>query len=171
MPLSPEQQTKRNALIVRARVDEELSWEKIGEKHDLSPRQCRNVYRRWMEQGAPIGTTDPIEMVDDLLRGFMTDLWEFTEAADAAWEAKNLNAVVGAVRSRMDARVKAIELLQATGRLPKDLGKLRVEHDVRFMIEQVIGVFEEYDVPEEAQQALIERLHPQALIEASPPPG
>jgi hypothetical protein len=168
MPLSPEEQTARNAQIVRDRAEHELSWAKIAEKHGITDRQCRNIFRRWMEHGAPIETRDPIELVDDLLRGFMTDLWEFTEVADAGWKTRNLNVVVGAVRSRMDARVKAIELLQATGRLPKDLGKLRVEHDVRFLIEQVIEVFDEFKVPREAQEALIARLHPQALVEAAP---
>lgn len=142
----------------------DLTWEQIAAKHDISARMCRYIYRDWMANAAPTLQADPVQVVDDLLRGFLTDLWEFTEVADAAWQRNQYAVVVGAVRSRMDARSKAVELLQATGRLPRDLGRLRVEIDMRFVIEQIIDVFDEFKVPEGAREALVERLERPALV-------
>jgi hypothetical protein len=164
--LSPAQQAKRNGQIVRDR-QADMTWPQIAQKHGVSPRGCRFIYRDWMTNAGPTVDHDPVRVVDDLLRGFLTDLWEFTEAADAAWQRGNVAVVVGAVRSRMDARSKAVELLQATGRLPKDLGRLRVEIDLRFVIDQIIEVFDEYDVSQNAREALVSRLEKPAL-EAAP---
>ncbi len=165
--LSPEKQTARNALIVKDRIGERMEWNAISKKHNLSPRMCRYVVRRWMEEGGENVTYEqPTQVVDDLLAGYRTDLWELTEAADAAWEQENIPAVVSAVKHRMDARQRAIELLQATGRLPKNLGQLRVIYDVRFLVEQVMEVFDEHQVPVAARRALLDRLGPVIDAEA-----
>jgi transposase-like protein len=163
MALSPEKQAVRNAQIVRDRADHNMSWAKIAKKHGITDRMCRKVYRRWMEEAGPTAPEDPLEVVDGLLRGFNADVWEATEAIDLAWDQKQPNSVISGVRTRMDARIKAIELLQATGRLPKDLGTLHVEHDVRFLIEQIVEVFDEHDVPVAVRRALMDRLRPAAL--------
>lgn len=144
-----------------------MSWEEIAKRVGVTGRQARSDYRSFVETLGDTGPDDPVELVDNLLRGFQADLWEFTEAADTAWEQQNVSGVVAAVRSRMDARAKIMELLQATNKLPKNLGTLRVERDVRFMIEVVVGVFDEFEVPAEAKRVLLERLEPQALEPAA----
>jgi hypothetical protein len=159
--LSPEQQTARNAKVVTDRIKLGLTWVEVAKRNGVKERQCRYIVRRWMEEGgANVSYADPTKVVDDLLAGYQADHWELTEAADAAWEQNNINAVIGAVKNRMDARQKTVELLQATGRLPKNLGQLRVIYDVRFLIEQVMEVFDQHDIPVAARRALVEKLGP-----------
>src|SRR4051812_12008586 len=109
MPPPPEQQAKRNLRIVMERHGG-ATWDTLAERHNLSARRCRAIYRSWMEQGGPIAPDDPVEVIDGLLRGLNTDEWELTEAVDQAWEDNNLAAVIGGTRARADTRMRAIEL-------------------------------------------------------------
>jgi hypothetical protein len=153
----------RNARLVADRLEHNMSWAELAKKHDLTEVYCRRIVREWKENQAPPVERDPMAVVDDLLRGYQADLWEFTEAADAAWQEGQFNNVIGAVRSRMEARTRVVELLQATGRLPRDLGRLRVEIDMRFVIDQIMETFAEFEVPEAAREALVTRLEYPAL--------
>lgn len=163
MALSLEKRVQRNAQIVRDRFDARMSWPQIAKKHGITDRACRKIVRQWLEEDGPTAPEDSLQVVDDLLRGFNSDVWEATEAIDLAWEQGLPNAIIGGIRTRMDARIKAVELLQATGRMPKDLGTLHVEHDVRFLIEQIVEVFDEHGVDPKVRRALMTRLRPATL--------
>jgi hypothetical protein len=158
--LTSTQRAKRNAQVVRDRLEAELPWEEIAKRNGINARHCREVVRSWLGEAGPTADEDPIKVVDDLLRGYSTDLWELTEAANAAWDERNVAAVIAAVRSRMEVRNKAVELLQATGRLPKDLGRLRVEVDVRWLTEVILEIFARHQVPAAARRELMEALRP-----------
>lgn len=58
--------------------------------------------------------------------------------------------------------VRQTELMQASGLLPRALGQLRIEADVRLTAARIVEVFEHYHVPEDAQRAVVA-----ALTEAS----
>lgn len=62
------------------------------------------------------------------------------------------------IKARLEALRAKLDLMAATGILPRDLARLRVEIDVRQVASTIIDVFSSYAVPLEAQQAVIEAI-------------
>ena len=166
--MNSEQRVARNRRLVRDRLERGVPWKVLARDYDVTERGARYIVRTFLQRGEGMehAYDEPTKVVDELLAGYRTDLWELNEAVELAWGQRNATALVGGVKARMDARQRIIELLQATNRLPKNLGHLSVIYDVRFLVEQVVEVFDEHDVPPEARRALLDRLGP--VIEGDP---
>jgi hypothetical protein len=163
LKVTAQEKVVRDAKVVVDRLKEGMTWAEVAKANDVSVRMARYIVRDYFASGTGQAAgkyTDPTKIVDDLVAGYESDLWELTEAADLAWELNNVNALVGAIKGRMDARARLVEILQATNRLPKNLGQLSVIYDVRFLVEQVMLVFNEHDVAIEVKRDLLARLRP-----------
>lgn len=155
------------------------SDEAISAETGLAPRSVQDVWKKWREsEKIHLVEEDPIEVVLEHIAGFRDLRALAAEVYDQAggteltneggptiMYGQNSNARVGALRLMMELRSKEIDLRQETGLLPKNLGKLQVELDVRWIVEQIAQLIVKYDMPPEAQDellALLERGEPAA---------
>jgi len=130
-----------------------LSWPVIANRHGLTEHQAREAYATWREsEKAAIADREPLEVVYDLLGRYEAIQGELALIAQTA---PTSSARVSALRAQMDAMTRQTELMQASGLLPRRLGQLRVEHDVRITAARIIEIFEQYGVPEEAKKAVV----------------
>src|SRR5207247_952386 len=76
---------------------------------------------------------------------------------------------LGAIKGRADTVRAKLGLMATVGVLPRDLGRLRFEVDVRRFAETVLDAFSRHDVPHNVQEAVVKgssRLPPQAAQRA-----
>ena len=110
-----------------------------------------------------VGAVPPIEIVDDML-----DRYDAAqeELALVSANTKHDATRVGAIRTRLDALAAQANLLMLVGVLPRDLGQLRHEADVRELARETLDVSDAFDVPVEAKRELLLVLngngHPQS---------
>lgn len=156
--LPQDEREARNTEIVtkkwRGATDAQLASE-----YDMSARGIRKVMAAWRRDHPGLrlrAAEDASAVVDELIESYEGTAGMFLELAESAGD--NTAAAVGALRGRMDALEKIAALLQASGALPHDLGKLRLEIDVKYVAEVLVTVFEEYDVPQAAQIAVLTTL-------------
>lgn len=145
------EKTQRDREIIADRA-RGLTWDQVAEKHNIDGSTARRAWAAVRDsQKDEISGADPMDTVFDLIRSY--EEW-MAQLAKIAEDSANDSARIGAIRSQVDIAVKKTELLQATGLLPKQLGKLRVEMDIRYMTTQILALFDKYDVPVEAQKEL-----------------
>jgi hypothetical protein len=132
-----------------------FSNEALGQKYGLTTRAVQKIVKEWRETTPTLRLSDPLEIIDEMLVGYKADLEHLSELAE---KADNTSAAVGAVNSRMAARDRIIALLQTTGVLPHDLGKLRIELDVRYIAQKLVTVLTQHGVPDEVQTELLAAL-------------
>lgn len=134
-----------------------LSWEKVASAHDISVRTAERIWDEQQKLGVPeMQEKDALSIVWETLQRY--EEWQ-NQLAEVTAES-NGAVKIGAIRAQMDCEVKKSDLRQATGLLPKHLGKLAVEWDVRFVVRQVVAVLEEHNAPPEMEQALLAALNP-----------
>ena len=155
--LTTTEQFKRNVEIVADKCRGE-QWAVIAERHNISVKQARRVFAAYREQADTILETDPVEVVRELLEGYLADIADCTQVYRDAIGDNNINGRIGAINARMAARQKATELRQAVGNLPRDLGTLRLEIDAQITVDRVIKVLERFDLPEQAWDELLTEL-------------
>lgn len=120
---------RKHALIVKKRL-QGLAWETVAAEVGMSERQCRKVWTTWRDERKPfIEGLDPIDYVVEMA-GRLDTLYE-TLALIASDEKAQHSARVGAVNGQRQTLQAQIELLQETGLLPRNLGRLAVEVDIR----------------------------------------
>lgn len=145
-----------------------MSYEQIAAVVSLSRQQVMNIMSAWRETQPKLRTQNPLVIIDEMLEGYQADLNELATVAQAT---KNDSVKVGAVNARMAARDRIIALLQTTGVLPHDLGKLRVEIDIVYISKQLVTVLNKYDVSAAARAELLALLevgeHETAALAAS----
>lgn len=147
---------KRDAELVADRA-KGWAWAKVAKKYDITVRQAHNIWDDEKSRHIPALTEeDALSVVYESLARY--EEWQ-NQLADVT-EDSNGAVKVGAIRAQMDCENRATELRQATGLLPKNLGKLAVEWDVRFVVRQVVAVLEEHEAPPQMQKALLEALKP-----------
>lgn len=148
---------ERNLKIVTSRwrgaTEDELAVE-----HGITPRAVRKIIAEWRASHPGLrlrAAEDPSSVVDELLEEYRGTAGWFAEIARTA---DNPSARVGALRGRMDALEKVASLLQASGALPHDLGRLQLEIDVKYVAEVLVAAFERHGVPAEAQTEVLATL-------------
>ena len=133
-----------------------LPWSAISERHGLQERQLRNIFNAWQKDGAAeLAAEDPAELVYEFLERYRRVEEDLAQAAE---EADNSAARVGALRMRVEAIDRQVQLMQASGHLPRELGQLRVSADIESVAARIVAVFHDHDVPEAATRAVIEAL-------------
>lgn len=146
----------RNAEIVSARM-RGLSYDQLEVTYHLSRRRLEQIVSEYRAVNPTLRNQDPIDVADELIEGYKADIEELVIIGATT----NQDQVrVGAINSRMAARQRIAELLQALGVLPKDLGQLHIAIDVRQVAVKVVAVLKEHEVGEEVQDALLAALEP-----------
>lgn len=176
---------RRDAEIVRLRLSyPNLTWEQIAElaaenrpKWKVTPDHARKMYAAWsVEKQSELAEPDALELVQEHIAGFR-DVRE--RAAQAAREANGGFAmrpsaetgelaeitiapqpqlVLGALKIIADMRVKEIGLLQETGLMPKNLGRLELELDLRHTTQVFIAILDKYVPKDQLPDAELELL-------------
>jgi hypothetical protein len=136
-----------------------LTWAVISEKYKITPEQGRRIVKEQREALRPkLQDADPFDIVWESVERYEQ---MYADLADIALDPKaGENARVGAINSQARILAQKDELLQKAGILPQNLGKLRVEHDVRFIVSAIIKVFDEHKVPVEVRRAVLNTLRP-----------
>jgi len=117
-------------------------WSAIGEKFGLSERQARRIYEdfcRWeRDQHDPLATVDEAIMLREAARDHLGEL---------AVSGDNSSAQVGAAKAMLDADRERLELMQAAGRLPRNLARFRAEADFMTIARQMVELMRKRGVP------------------------
>lgn len=127
----------------------------IAEYFSLSTAQIESILRDWRQSNPSLRHTDPLEIIDEMLHGYQADMQQLGEIAESTTSG---NIAVGAINARMAARDRIIALLQSTGVLPHDLGKLRIELDIRYIAQKIVAVLNAHGVSDEVQADLLAAL-------------
>jgi hypothetical protein len=153
----------RDNQIVASRM-RGLSWATVAATYGLSERQCQTILEDYRASHPRLRERDPIEILDDML-----DRYESAqeELALVSATTKHDATRVGAIRTRLDVLAAQANLLMLVGVLPRDLGQLRQDLDVRDLAQKTLAVFDAHNVPVEAKRELLLVLngngHPQSL--------
>ena len=152
--MNSREKTNRDNEMVAARV-RGLSWATIAGTYELSERQCQQILADYRASHPRLRERDPVEIVDDML-----DRYEGAqeELALVSATTKHDATRVGAIRTRLDALAAQANLLMLVGVLPRDLGVLRHDIDVHAMAGEAVAVLTRFEVPIEAQRALLDAL-------------
>lgn len=153
--LPATEKAARDRQIVADRL-KPLSWAAIGAKHNLDPSTCKRVFYEWrrsVKPGTDLQGKDPIEIVWESVERYENWIEQLTEIAFGPETQESVR--VGAINAQMTAQQKLTELLQATGILPKQLGKLRIEADVRYVAQAILQVFEEEGVDARVRERVV----------------
>lgn len=151
------QRAQRDQLIVNLRASG-ASWKTISEHPDvqLEPRSCRRVWSQWREQEKlDIQEMDPLDIVYDQLTRLETQVERLGDIAEDCRKSFPA-AAVGAHRAQGAAMAQQAELMLATGIMPRNLGKVQVELEVRYVLTRLIDIFDRYGLPAEARRELIQ---------------
>lgn len=118
----------------------------------------RTVFKAWEEfkelAAQEFAAEDPEDAVWQALLeydGLKTELYDVLETTVSSM---NLSAKVGAARAIGEMLERQLELRQATGRLPKNLGELAVKIDLRHVETQVIAVLRNHGASRELLEDL-----------------
>jgi hypothetical protein len=110
-----------------------------------------------VNQSREVGITprlrDPVEVVDQMLERYESFGERLIGIADTA---TNDSARVGAIKAAMEAMKAQAELMQAIGVLPRSLGQMAVEIDLRRVARAAIDVLDRNGVPVEVQRELVQ---------------
>jgi hypothetical protein len=148
-----DEKVRRDALVVADRA-RGLTWPTIAARHDLSERQCRSVYSEFRGR-ADREAEDPEDEARDAVRLLEAVVEELALLS----ETTNNDAVqLGAIRTKLDAMCRRIELMQALGLLPRDLGLFEDRRDGRLMASALLSVLERHHVSPEAEDEMLEAL-------------
>ena len=155
---------KSVALSPTARLDlirdrlKPMGFAQLAAKYGVTETTARTIFYQWARENEERGISglskrDPIEIVWESVARL--ESW-ITQLADIAYDPDAENSHrTAAIRAQMDAQAKLTDLLQATGILPKHLGRLRIEADVRYVAQTIIQVLQEEQVPESVQERII----------------
>lgn len=151
LPRHPSERRRRLSAAEKVARDQQividrhkgLSWLVIAQRHGLSERQARNVYRAWVEtEREPLAGLDPLEWLRETL-----ERWEsiINSLAEIAQSADNDAARVGALRSQMTAMHHQTALYVAAGILPRNIAEPFYQVEAREGMRRVIGVLERHE--------------------------
>jgi hypothetical protein len=152
--MNAREKTNRDNEIVAARM-RGLSWAAIAARYELSERQCQQILEDYRASHPRLRERDPIEILDDMLDAYAAAQ---EDLAIVAATTKHRATKVGAIRTRLDALGEQTRLLMMIGVLPRDLGVLRHDIDLHAMARKMVAVLTKFEVPIEAQRALLEAL-------------
>ena len=152
--LSAEAKVRRDREVIADRA-RGLTWLTIAGRHRLSERQCRSIWKNHWQSEATLVETDPIEAVQEALARYDAVLERLALLGECAAQE---SVKLGAMKAQLTALDGRTALMQAVGLLPRDLGLLRLEVDVREVARTVVRVLDEHGVPPDVQDALQEAI-------------
>lgn len=122
------QQLRDTRMLVR--YAQGWTWPMIAAEAGMTLSGAKRAVRARRENAPIVLSIDPAKIIEDMAEQLTLSIGDF-EAMAAAFLGTNPNAAIGAKRSANDAREQLLRLIQATGRLPQELGALRHLIDLR----------------------------------------
>jgi len=134
--LSAAKQALRDSLMVTRKAQ---GWhiEAIAAEGGVNARTVHRVLAERRAVGEFILDRDPIDVVKALAEQFAASIADY-EAMASAYAGVHPSAAIGAKKGADQAREKLLVLLQATGRMPKDLGGLGDLMGLRALGEEMV---------------------------------
>lgn len=115
--------------------------QEIAEEVGLNTRQVRKIWARERDRPDLI-TQDPVTIVQEVLEGYQRDMHVFSTIVLEAAQNENTSGMISALNGRAITQDKIIRLLQAMGRLPREMGTLRHVIDFRGIAQEMVRVLE-----------------------------
>lgn len=156
-------QQLRDTRIV-ARVAQHWPWSAIAKEAGLTVEGAKKAYRVRRESVPLALNMDPAEIIENVAEGYSMAIGDLESIAAEAMAKGQMANAIGAKKAANEARGRFIELLQATGRLPQDLGALRHLIDLRAIAIRMLDAVDAFD--REVQVAM-QADDPQAIGEAT----
>jgi hypothetical protein len=162
---------EKHRRVVMMRLDGK-TWQQIADATGYTIRNAQQVFANWRElDKSELMNEQPVDLIHEHIAGFRKLRADaaavFDEAAGFEIPGKDGGTVkvgsspsarVGALRLIADLRGREITLLQQAGMLPRNLGAVHHEVNVRFVIEQMIEVARRHAAPPEMLLELKELL-------------
>jgi len=150
MPTAQEQAQRNEELLAAHAAGESVA--QMAVRFGLSKSRIKQILRL----GAEVveGDARAIRLAEARRKDYREVIDE-VRAVAVAVPISQAAAKVGAYRVLLDGLDRLTGLEQALGLLPNDLGQLS---DQRQLAETVLAVFIEFDVPESARHALVQRI-------------
>jgi len=128
----------RDTLVVQRKAQ---GWhlETIAVEAGITVRQVSRVLREREAVGQALLDRDPIDVVKQMATQLEASIGDF-EAMAYAYGETHPSAAVGAKKGADQAREKLLVLLQATGRMPKDIGGLGDLMGMRELASEMVDV-------------------------------
>lgn len=149
-----EQEYRRNMMVVDMKR-RGWSWPAVTEKSGVPERTGRRILDAYRAAYPSLTKSEPTELVDFMADNYHTLVEDFQRAAD---NADNSAALVGALNGKRGALGDLLVLMQATGVLPRDLGRLTMLIDGRQTAEKIIAVLDRHSISPEVQREIREAL-------------
>jgi len=115
----------------------------IAAEAGISVTAAKDAMRNRRETLPDLLDQDPMEIIQNLLEQISASAGDL-ELMAVAYSEAHPSAAVGAKKAAHEARRDLASLLQATGKLPKELGTLRHLVDVRAVAVQIITGLDEF---------------------------
>jgi hypothetical protein len=132
-----------------------LTGATVAARNGLAERQCRNVVAKHREEQPPPWEHDPVEV----LPGQLEQLDALIERLALVAEQSAHDAVrLGELKAQLTALKQRRELLQATGLMPRNLGLIVQEIDMRRVTDDAVRVLKQHDVSRELVDDLVAAL-------------
>jgi hypothetical protein len=166
---SMERVERDQALVAYRLRNPSKNMHLVGQYFGITGRGANKVWARWKNiDRSYMQQENPVDVIHEHIAGFK----ELREDAARLAMSKYDAVALGALRLIADLRSREIALRQETGLLPHDLGTVKLELDLRFLMEKVIEVLERNQVPREEIAELIAVLDGEvtasSIIEAAP---
>lgn len=143
----------RNLELIRDRLNN-LSWLRLSQKYDLNLKEVQDIYNRWRTKNqANYRGRDPLGIVQDRLN--QLDAWT-EQLADIADDDPRAEIKIAAIGQQVKTATRAVELMQATGILPHDLGTLKVQLDVQVLAVKLVQTLTDNGATPEMKRAVLE---------------
>lgn len=145
-------QRARKIAAERAKLDgrgRRVPWRTIASRHNITTRQAQRIYSdfcAWEES-----QHDPLSTVDEaiLLREMLLD-----RLGELAVSADNSSAQVGACRAMLDIDRERLQLMQAVGRLPRNMARYRADVEFVQIVGEILEALEQRGVGRDAVEEI-----------------
>lgn len=125
------------------------TWTAIAKKFGIGARTAQEIFDDYLSWDVEV--KDPLGTVDETI-GLFTVMLE--QLGHEATSGETSAARVGAVRAMTDIIRERFEMLQAAGRMPRNLSRYRAEAELSAIVRELLDVLERREVPRETLEEL-----------------
>ena len=151
--LPAAEKVRRDEQIVADRA-RGLRWATIAERHHLSERHAREVWRERLA-AEPLESLDGTETIAEALLQVEAAIEDLALLAETT---NNDPVKLGAIRARLDAMNSRVTLLRIGGYLPATWRAAMTEADTRRMADNLVAVLVRHDASDQLLQDIAETL-------------
>ena len=136
--LSANKRVLRDSLVVQRKVQ---GWplDAIAEEAGITARQVRRVVEERRTLAVGVIEQDPVDVISDMIAAFQASIGDL-ELMAHRYADTHPAAAVGAKKAADQGRERLVLLLQATGRLPRDLGAMSDLMELRELASAMVDV-------------------------------